>query len=139
MDGRGRVLTWPAHDQGRPGGALLVRTAPGRLLLHRRRPPDRDPHSRCQEEAQVVVDTVRDHWWWRPGWRLGRRAYTFHITFEDGTVEGGPDLHRLTAAYQASLAGMPGLDLVPLQWLHLTMQNVGFTDEVGESDVQAVA
>jgi 2'-5' RNA ligase len=82
---------------------------------------------------------VRDHWWWRPGWRLGRRAYTFHITFEDGMVEGGSDLRRLAATYQASLAGMPGLDLVPLQWLHLTMQNVGFTDEVGEDEVRVVA
>lgn len=82
---------------------------------------------------------MRDHWWWRPGWRLGRRAYTFHITFEDDeAVVGGDDLRRLAAEYQMALANLPGLDLVPLRWLHLTMQNVGFTDEVADGDVAAV-
>jgi 2'-5' RNA ligase superfamily len=82
---------------------------------------------------------MRDHWWWRPGWRLGRRAYTFHITFEDDeAVVGGDDLRRLAADYQRAVASLPGLDLVPLRWLHLTMQNVAFTDEVAEHDVAGV-
>src|SRR5215472_3175916 len=84
-------------------------------------------------------DLMRDHWWWRPGWRLGRRAYTFHITFEDpDAVEGGDDLRRMATEYQGILATLPGLDLVPLHWLHLTMQNVGFTDEVPEASADAV-
>ena len=81
---------------------------------------------------------MRNHWWWRPGWRVGRRAYTFHITFDETTVDGAPRLHRLAADYQSRLAGMSGLDLVPLKWLHLTMQNVGFTDEVSGAEIQAV-
>jgi 2'-5' RNA ligase len=82
---------------------------------------------------------VRDHWWWRPGWHVGRRAYTFHITFDDeAAVEGLDELHRLATDYQRVLATLPGLDMVPLQWLHLTMQNVGFTDEVSESEAAAV-
>lgn len=82
---------------------------------------------------------VRDHWWWRPGWHPGRRAYTFHITFEDeGLVAGVADLRRLAAEYQRRLAALSGLDLVPLRWLHLTMQNVGFTDDVSNTDCDAV-
>jgi 2'-5' RNA ligase len=83
--------------------------------------------------------TVRDHWWWRPGWRLGRRAYTFHITFEDAVVDGAEELRRLVRSYQRRLEGVGSLDMVPLRWLHLTMQNVGFTDEVSDSDCRAVA
>jgi 2'-5' RNA ligase len=82
---------------------------------------------------------VRDHWWWRPGWRVGRRAYAFHVTFDRATVSGGDDLRRLAAGYQAGLAGCSGMDPIPLQWLHLTMQRVGFTDEVRDHDAAAIA
>jgi 2'-5' RNA ligase len=80
------------------------------------------------------VEEVRDHWWWRPGWRVGRRFYTWHLTFA-----GQTELHALVAAYQAQLAKLPGLDLVPPEWLHLTMQGLGFTDEISEQDVHAIA
>ncbi|MFG1705419.1 2'-5' RNA ligase family protein [Nonomuraea sp. M3C6] len=76
---------------------------------------------------------MRDHWWWRPGWRVGRRMYTFHTTFQDQ-----PALHRLVAAYQAPLSALNGLDLIPYQWLHLTMQGIGFTDEVSDADIAAI-
>lgn len=79
------------------------------------------------------TDVMRDHWWWRPGWRIGRTMYTWHITFD-----GQESLHRLVTAYQSALKPLPGLDLIPRQWLHLTMQGVGFTDEVPESDVRAI-
>lgn len=76
----------------------------------------------------------RDHWWWRPGWRVGRRLYTFHTTFDDQ-----PELHRLVTAYQTALHDLGGLDVIPLGWLHLTMQGIGFTDEVSTADVDAIA
>jgi 2'-5' RNA ligase len=78
-------------------------------------------------------ERMRDHWWWRPGWRLGRRMYTWHFTFDNQA-----DLHALVEAYQARLTSLPGLDLIPRQWLHLTTQGVGFTDEVPETDLEAV-
>jgi 2'-5' RNA ligase len=80
-----------------------------------------------------MVDRMADHWWWRPGWRSGRRMYTWHVTFEDQ-----PAVHDLAARYQAKLSGLPGLDLIPARWLHLTTQGVGFTDEVAEQDVAAI-
>ncbi|MEV0589428.1 2'-5' RNA ligase family protein [Nonomuraea sp. NPDC050310] len=76
---------------------------------------------------------MADHWWWRPGWAVGRRFYTFHLTFQHAR-----DVHRLAAAYRQELAGVDGLDLIPDQWLHLTMQGLGFVDEVSEQDVRAI-
>ena len=76
---------------------------------------------------------VRDHWWWRPGWRPGRRMYTWHVTFDRY-----PAVPELAAGAQARLAGLPGLDLVPARWLHLTTQGIGFTDEVTETDIERI-
>jgi hypothetical protein len=78
----------------------------------------------------LAAERMRDHWWWRPGWRPGRRLYTWHLTFEEQD-----ELHQLAAAYQARLAGLPSLDPVPLRWLHLTLQGIGFTDEVTEAEL----
>ena len=72
---------------------------------------------------------LRDHWWWRPGWHVGQRALTWHLTFE-----GQTDLHRLVERYHEALAPFPGLEPVPVPWLHLTMQGVGFTSEVTAED-----
>ena len=81
------------------------------------------------ETGQVI----RDHWWWRPGWRLGRSFYTWHITFDDQ-----PAVHRLAAEYSPALEGLTTLDPVPPRWLHLTMKGVGFTDTVDRADVDAI-
>ncbi|WP_274912521.1 2'-5' RNA ligase family protein [Streptomyces sp. WZ-12] len=76
---------------------------------------------------------MANHWWWRPGWNVGRRFYTWHLTFADQ-----PDVHRYVGAHRDALAHLPGLDPIPNRWLHLTMQGLGFTDDVDERDVQAV-
>jgi len=61
------------------------------------------------------------------------RAYTWHITFA-----GQTDLHRLVSEYQEALRPLSQVDLVPLEWLHLTMQGVAFTDEVSTADVDRI-
>jgi 2'-5' RNA ligase len=79
------------------------------------------------------VSGVSYHWWWRPGWRAGRRFYTVHATFAaDEAVQA------LAARARERLAGVPHLDLVPGRWLHLTMQGIGFADEVSDADLKAV-
>lgn len=78
-------------------------------------------------------EPMRDHWWWRPGWRVGRSFYTWHITFADQ-----PAVHQLADHYARVLEGLPALDPVPPQWLHLTMQGLGFTDEVSRDDVEQI-
>lgn len=83
--------------------------------------------------THTQTDQLRDHWWWRPGWRVGRQFYTWHLTFN-----GQRGFHALVDAWQQALRPLPGLDLVPHQWLHLTMQGVGFTDEIPEPEVRAI-
>jgi 2'-5' RNA ligase len=78
------------------------------------------------------IDRLREHWYWRPGWRIGRSFFTWHVTFD-----GQPELQERVKRLQAEL-NLPGLDLVPLNGLHLTMQGLGFTDEVAGSDVSAI-
>ncbi len=82
--------------------------------------------------------TVGDHWWWRPGWRLGRRAYTFYVVLNNDAVDGADGLRRLVRDYQRAVADLDGLDPIPAEWLHLTVQGVGFVDEVGDEDVRAI-
>jgi 2'-5' RNA ligase len=82
---------------------------------------------------------MRNHWWWRPGWAPRRRLCAWHLTFDDQAISRGPaDLRRVVGAYQARLAELPGLDLVPAEWLHLTMQPIGFVDEVGAGEVDRI-
>lgn len=80
-----------------------------------------------------MTEPMRDHWWWRPGWRVGRAYYTWHLTFEHA-----PEVHRVAAEHAAAL-DVPGLDVVPARWLHLTMQGIGFTDELPAHRVDAIA
>ncbi|QNP72600.1 2'-5' RNA ligase family protein [Streptomyces roseirectus] len=76
---------------------------------------------------------MADHWWWRPGWRQGTRFLTWHLTFD-----GQPEVRCLAGQWREHLALLPGLDLVPDQWLHLTMQGVGFADQVSDADTAAI-
>lgn len=78
--------------------------------------------------------STADHWWWRPGWSTGRRFLTWHLTFDHA-----PEVHRLAAAYRKRLAPLPGLDLIPDQWLHLTMQGLGFEGEVAWDEAGLIA
>jgi 2'-5' RNA ligase len=81
---------------------------------------------------------MRNHWWWRPGWRPDRPFYTWHLTFNDQTIqEGDAAFRRIVHDYQAHL-DLPGLDMVPTEWLHLTLQGVGFVDEVSEQDITQI-
>ncbi|MFF3867125.1 2'-5' RNA ligase family protein [Micromonospora sp. NPDC001898] len=83
--------------------------------------------------AYQDLQTLIKHWYWRPGWHPGRHFYTWHLTFQHQAA-----LHDHVIDLQQQLALLPGLDLVPLDGLHLTTQGVGFTDEVSDSDLQAM-
>ncbi|MFC8671493.1 2'-5' RNA ligase family protein [Streptomyces griseorubiginosus] len=80
------------------------------------------------------TETMRNHWWWRPGWNVGRRFYTWHLTFD-----GQDDVHRLAAEYRSALAPLGDvLTPIPDRWLHLTMQGIGFVGETKEQDVNSI-
>ncbi|MEV5431742.1 2'-5' RNA ligase family protein [Streptomyces sp. NPDC052701] len=77
---------------------------------------------------------MRNHWWWRPGWSVGRRFYTWHLTFD-----GQGDVHRLAAEYRSALAPLGDiLTPIPDRWLHLTMQGIGFVGEVEEQTIHSI-
>lgn len=78
----------------------------------------------------TVLEPMRDHWWWRPGWEVGRSFYTWHVTFADQ-----PGAHQLVEDYAPALKDLPMFDPIPLRWIHLTTQGIGFTDEVDQSDI----
>ena len=65
--------------------------------------------------------------------RPGRRVVTFYVT-----LGGLPVACAHAAAARRRLAGLPGLDLVPDEWLHLTVQEVGFSDEVTDGELTAI-
>ncbi|WP_431907172.1 2'-5' RNA ligase family protein [Micromonospora carbonacea] len=79
------------------------------------------------------VDSLRDHWWWRPGWRAGRHFYACHFT-----MSGYGDLVELIQRYQVALRSFPGLDLIPPPWLHLTMQGLGFLDDLADDQIAEI-
>ncbi|MEU0237718.1 2'-5' RNA ligase family protein [Nocardiopsis sp. NPDC006198] len=81
-------------------------------------------------------ETSRRHWWWRPGWGPGTRCWTLHIVF--GAQPGRSSLLEAVDALE-QVRGLPGWDAVPRRWLHLTMQGVGFADQLDAEEVAAVA
>lgn len=60
--------------------------------------------------------------------------YTFHLTMEQA-----PAVLALAASTRPALDSLPALDPVPLEGLHLTMNGVGFTDEVTHAELDEVA
>jgi 2'-5' RNA ligase len=86
----------------------------------------------ASEEPQAAT-TVCNHWWWRPGWRTDRHFYACHFTLDEQ-----PRLRSLVRQYQDTIAHLPNLDLIPPRWLHVTMQGIGFTDEISTADLAAV-
>ncbi len=96
-------------------------------------PTREQEHVTARREAFTRLERMREHWWWRPGWRTGRSAYTFHVTFSDA-----PEVAEL-ASYYRSAIDLPGsLDPVPNEGIHLTTQGIGFTDEVTTTDLDAI-
>jgi 2'-5' RNA ligase len=96
-------------------------------------PTREDDHYAARAASFADLERMRDHFWWRPGWRVGRSHYTFHVTFDRS-----PAVVELARHYRDRLT-LPSIDPVPDEGLHLTMQGVGFTDEVSRDDISAIA
>jgi hypothetical protein len=79
-------------------------------------------------------DHLTSHWWLRPGWTDTSKCVTWHVLFDDQ-----PALLDVIAPFHRLLEGVAGIDLVPLQWLHLTVQGVGFADALTCQELDAVA
>lgn len=84
-------------------------------------------------EIEDGVTETADQWWWRPGWRPGRRMVTLHVT-----VPFEAELHDLARRSAPVLEGLGAFDPVPVHGLHLTMTGVGFTDELTAGQAEKV-
>lgn len=80
-----------------------------------------------------MPERMTDHWWWRPGVRSGRRLLVWHILLNDQ-----PDVRALLHECQEKLAELPGLDLIPEEWLHMTTQIVGFADDISAAEIDTM-
>jgi 2'-5' RNA ligase len=54
------------------------------------------------------------------------------------TFPGESALHRTVRRYQDAIRHVPGLDLIDLRWLHLTLQGIAFVDEIEQADVDEI-
>lgn len=80
----------------------------------------------------VLVTHLEDHWQWRPEWQPGRSCLYWYLTFGDElTALLGPG--RVETVRRTDW-----LDSVPPDWLHVTLCDVGFADELAASDVRRV-
>jgi 2'-5' RNA ligase len=77
--------------------------------------------------------THMENHWQRDGWTPGRRSYHWMLSFHDAE-----EIQRLAERCQAQLPPS-GLDLVPLDALHVTLERIAFTDEIPKKTALAIA
>lgn len=77
--------------------------------------------------------TFKNHWW-RPEWANERQMYTFYLTFEHDQ-----DLASSITSHYSSALDSPNLNKIPAQWLHISVQHIGFADEVPDDQLRRVA
>jgi 2'-5' RNA ligase len=87
----------------------------------------------ADQTMPVVATALHDHWEWRPDWALERPCLMWYVTFARK-----PALARLARQLHARLAGVGSLDLIPVPWLHLTLDEVGFVDALSPHQVEEV-
>jgi 2'-5' RNA ligase len=77
--------------------------------------------------------TYMENHWQRGGWTPGRRSYHWMLSFHQAE-----DIQRLAERCQTQLPPS-GLDLVPLDALHVTLGRIAFTDEIPKETALAIA
>ncbi|MBF6301451.1 2'-5' RNA ligase family protein [Nocardia amamiensis] len=82
----------------------------------------------------MAEDSTWDHWWWRPGWKLGKSFYTWHVTFDNDSPAA-----QLVETFAPTLSQIPTMDPVAREGLHITIQGIGFTDDATTADVQKIS
>lgn len=80
------------------------------------------------------MNGLHDHWVEMPEWLPGRELWAFYLTFD-----GAHELHTRIEADQAALAGVEGLDMIPRQRLHMSVQGVVFRDLVEQDEIDRLA
>ena len=81
--------------------------------------------------AFAAVSSMVNHWD-RPGWRPGRMAYYWYLGFGDQ-----PEVRALAGRCQDVIAA-PHFDLVDGSELHMTLEHVGFAEDVDAERLRVV-
>lgn len=84
---------------------------------------------RLRDRAHLV-----NHWTPLPGWTPERSLLACYVTLEDQ-----PEAQAVIDAYQRRLADVPELDLIQRQWLHVTVQGIGFLDVLAPGSLPQLA
>lgn len=83
------------------------------------------------EYSRAEFENTTSHWdQTRDGWGPGVRHITFHLTFEDATA-----LRELATRFAAAVDGLAEVDVVPPEWLHLTMTGLGLASDLDEGRI----
>jgi 2'-5' RNA ligase len=81
-----------------------------------------------------TVEDLRSHWQWRPEWEEERACLLWYLTFEDQ-----PRVREHAGHLQLAMRGSRTIDVVPQEWLHLTLDDVAYADEVSPDQVERLA
>lgn len=84
--------------------------------------------------AGRATGPLTDHWYWRTGWGVGTRYLIWYLTWEEHA-----DVHDHVAPFSDALRQVPSLDVVPVEWLHTTVQGVGHVSGFPPERVTALA
>jgi 2'-5' RNA ligase len=79
------------------------------------------------------TDQLLAHRNWRTDWTLERTCLYWYLTFD-----AEPELLALFEELMPGLREVESVDVVPADWLHLTLLEVGYVDEVDGTDVDAM-
>jgi 2'-5' RNA ligase len=83
-----------------------------------------------------TTQTVRrfaNHWHWRPEWRDDRTCLLWYLTFADQ-----PEVLKHAERLTSQLRVDGKVDVVPTEWLHLTVDDVAYADEMSRVQVEAL-
>jgi 2'-5' RNA ligase len=86
-----------------------------------------------EDSYAAAASLLAEHWRWRPEWHQDRACLWWYLTFE-----GDPAVGDHARRVQGLLDRAPQLDLIPSPWLHLTLVEVGYADEVSATTVDRV-
>ncbi|CUR54986.1 hypothetical protein NOCA2220177 [metagenome] len=84
-------------------------------------------------DAWPETSRLVEHRQWRPDWTTERPCLYWYLTFENQPAFWS-DCHELTSVLEA----IESVDVIPHEWLHLTLLEVGFVDEVDADRIAAV-
>jgi 2'-5' RNA ligase len=81
----------------------------------------------------TTAQEMRDHWVWRPEWTPERTCLYWYIIFEDDQIAAAVGESALEEVRRT-----PWLDAIPPRWCHVTLTDIGFADELDDSEVRRV-